>query len=251
MMLGRAVRSTGAALGMFVALAGCDRETADAATQPYEVVTQMRPESPEVYLRPFRRAHQVCALARAAMKLPPPPPLVALPADFAMKRSTYLGSKSGSLIRHEEFLVDIAEMAPETGCKSRLASSTTEAVIRGGQVYGQRRESDGHTEVEPPAPAGWEASKAASDEASFTEKRTVGGTGVRCLSASLLGGITLDKCAASTDAGLLRNGAGEPVVLHAREVVPGPDKMVVLTEPVSVQIGKPVSPERIALSGAK
>lgn len=246
MMLGRAVRSTGAALGMFVALTGCDRETANAATQPYEIVTQMRPESQDVYMRRHRQGYDVCARVRAMQQLPPPPPLVTLPADFAMKRSTYLGSASGSLIRHEEF-----NLVMDADCKTRIDSATTEAVVRDGKVYGQRRESDGHTEVEPPAPAGWEASKAASDEASFTEKRTVGGTGVRCLSASLLGGITLDKCAASTDAGLLRDGAGEPVVLHAREVVPGPDKMVVLTEPVNVQIGKPVSPERIALSGAK
>jgi hypothetical protein len=246
MMLGRAVRCTGSALVMFAALAACDGETADAAAQPYEIVTQMRPESLDVYMRRHRQGYDVCARVRVMQQRPPPPPLVTLPADFAMKRSTYLGSAAGYLIRHEEF-----NLVMEADCKTRIDSATTEAVVRGGKVYGQRREFDGHMEVEPPAPAGWEPSKAASDEASYTEKRTVGGIGVRCLSAPLLGGITLDKCAANTDAGLLRDGAGDPVVLHARELVPGPDKMVVLTEPVNVQIGKPVSSERIVLSGAK
>jgi len=247
MMLGQAVRCAGAALGMFMALAACDRKTVDAAAQPYEIVTQMRPESLEAYMQPHRRAYDVCASVRAMQHLPPPPPLLALPADFVMKRSTYLSSGTGYLIRHEEFnlVMDAAD------CKTRVDSAMTEAIMREGKVYGQRRELDGHTEVDEPAPSGTDPSKLATDEASFTEKRTVGGIGMRCLSASLRGGITLDKCAASTDAGLLRDGAGDPIPLHAREVVPGPDKMVVLTEPVSVQIGKPVSPERIALSGAK
>lgn len=207
----------------------------------------MRPESLEAYMQPHRRAYDVCAGVRAMQHLPTPPPLVVLPADFVMKRSTYLNSGSGYLIRHEEFhlLMEAAD------CKTRVASAMTEAVGRGGKVYGQRRELDGHTEVDEPAPSGWDPSKTATDEAAFTEKRTVSGIGMRCLSASLRGGITLDKCAASTDAGLLRDSAGDPIALHAREVVPGPGKMVVLTEPVSVQIGKPVSPERIALSGGK
>jgi hypothetical protein len=244
MMLERAARCVGV-LGIFAALAACDRQTVDATARPYEIVTQMRPESLEAYMQTPRRAYDVCARVRAMQHLPPPPPLVPLPADFAMKRSTYLSSASGYLIRHEEFNVVM-----EDDCKIRIASSMTEAVMRGGQVYGQRREPGGHTEVAEPAPSGWDPAKTATDEASYTEKRTVGGVGMRCLSAPLRGGITLDKCAGSTNAGLLRDGANDPIALHAREMVPVLN-LVVLTEPVSVQIGKPVSPERIALSGVK
>jgi len=251
MTQGRAVRCIGAALGIVATLAACEPRAVDAAAQPYEIVTQLRPESPEAYMKLFRRAHLVCALAREAMKLPPPPPLVTLPADFVIKRSTYLGSGSSYLIRYEEFVVDIAEMAPETGCKTRIGSTLHEALGREGQIHSQLRELDGRTEVEEPVPLVRDASKGTSDETSYTEKRTVDGIAMRCLSAALLGGLTLDKCVADTDSGLLRDGAGDPVVLRARELVPGPDKMVVLTEPVSVQIGKPVSEGRIALSGAK
>ena len=94
-------------------------------------------------------------------------------------------------------------------------------------------------------------SKGSVDETSYTEKRTVDGVPMRCLPATLLGGLTLENCAVDTKAGLRRDGAGDPLVLHAREFVPGRDKMVVLTEPVSVRIGKPVSLERMALTGAK
>jgi len=238
--LERAARRVGAALGMFAALAACDRQPVDAASKPYEIVTKM-----------FRLAHDMCALARTAMTLPPPPPLVALPADFVIKRSTYLGSGSSYLIRYEEFVVDIGDMKPETGCKARIGSSLYEAVGRDGQIHSQARELYGHTEVDEPMPLVKDPSKGSADETSYTENRTVNGIAVRCLPATLLGGLTLDKCVADTKAGLLRDGAGDPLVLHARELVPGRDKMVVLTKPVSVQIGKPVSPERIALTGAK
>ena len=130
MMLERAARCVGV-LGIFAPLAACDRQTVDATAQPYEIVTQMRPESLEAYMQTPRRAYDVCARVRAMQHLPPPPLLVPLPADFAMKRSTYLSSAIGYLIRHEEFNVFM-----EDDCKTRIASSMTEAVMRGGRYMG-------------------------------------------------------------------------------------------------------------------
>lgn len=245
MMLKRAAHCVGA-LGIFAALAACDRQTVDATAQPYEIVTQVRPESLEAYLHMYRQAYGVCANVRAMMNLSPPPPLVAVPANFVTKRSTFLSSGTGYLIRHEEYSVDISDMTPETGCKSRLASAQTEVVVRGGQVRSQRREFDGHTEVDAPAAL----PPAASKGSSYTEKKMLGGITMRCLSTALRDGLTMDRCAADTASGLLLDGHGNPIVLHAREVVPV-TKMVMLTDSVSVQIGKPVSPERIALSGVK
>jgi hypothetical protein len=246
MMFEQALRCTGAALAMFVTLAACGRQTVDAAANPYEIVTQTRPESLEAYIKMFRPAYDGCALVRAAQKLPPPPPLIALPADFVMKRSTYLSSGSAYLIRHEEFSL----VTEEESCKTRIGSIMTETVVREGKISGQMRERGGPAEVDAPTTWVRNASKEATDEASFTEKRLVGATDMRCLSPSLRGGMTLDKCAANTNTGLLRDATGDPITLHAREVVPV-FNLVVLTEPVSLQIGKPVSPERIALSVAK
>lgn len=249
-MLGRAARCTGAALGMFVVLAACDRQTVSAAGEPYEIVTQVRPESLEAYMKIPRKAYDVCALARTAMKLPPPAPLVALPADFVIKRSTYLSSGKGYLIRDEEFFVYINDMAPETGCKTRTGSTLEESVGRDGKIYAQRRALDGQIEVDEPMPLLLDPTNGASKGVSYTEKRMVGSMAVRCVPAALLNAQVMDRCAADTNAGLLRDGANDPIVLHAREVVPVAD-MVVRTEPVVVQIGKPVPQERIALSGAK
>jgi hypothetical protein len=61
---------------------------------------------------------------------------------------------------------------------------------------------------------------------------------------------TPETCAADTGAGVLFDGLGYPILLYARSVVPVRNIMLVI-EPVSVQIGKPVPQERIALSGAK
>jgi hypothetical protein len=232
----------GAALGTFVALAGCDRQAVVAAALPYEIVTQERPESQEAYMRVYRQAYDVCARVRAMQNLPPPPPLVTLPADFVIKRSTYLSSGRDYLIRHEEFNVEI----DETDCKTSIGSNMTENVVRGGKVYGQRRETDGHTETDETmllAPH-------ASDGSSFTEKKTVGGFAVRCLPAAMRTESTPETCAADTGADVLFDGLGYPILLHARWVVPVRN-MIVVIDPVSVQIGKPVPPERIALSGAR
>jgi hypothetical protein len=242
MMPGRVKRCAGAALGMFVALAGCDRQTVVAAALPYEIVTQERPESQEAYMRVYRQAHDVCARVRAMQNLPPPPPLVTLPADFVIKRSTYRSSGRDYLIRHEEFNVEM----DETDCKTTIGSTMTETVVRGGQVYAQRREVDGHTDVEAPTPL----SQPSVDGSGFTEKRTVGGIAMRCAPVTFGTDIPLETCAADAGAGVLLDGLRYPIILHARGTVPVRN-MVVVTDPVSVQIGKPVPQERIALSGAK
>ena len=242
MMVGRGVRWAGAALVMFAALAACGRQTAGAAAQSYEIVTQTRPESQEAYMRVYRLAYDACARVRAIQNLPPPQPLVTLPADFVIKRSTYLSNGRDYLIRHEEFNVEL----DETDCKTSIGSNMTENVVRGGKVYGQRREPDGHTETDETmllAPH-------ASDGSSFTEKKTVGGFAVRCLPAAMRTESTAETCAADTGSGVLFDGLGYPILLHARSVVPVRNIMLVI-EPVSVQIGKPVPEERIALSGAK
>ena len=138
MMVGRGVRWAGAALVMFAALAACGRQTAGAAAQSYEIVTQTRPESQEAYMRVYRLAYDACARVRAIQNLPPPQPLVTLPADFVIKRSTYLSNGRDYLIRHEEFNVEL----DETDCKTSIGSNMTENVVGGGKVYGQRREPE-------------------------------------------------------------------------------------------------------------
>ena len=240
-MMGRAVRCIGAVIGMFVALAACGRQTAET-TQPYEIVTRTRPQSHDAYMHMYRQMYDACASVRAIQHLPPPPPLVALPADFVMARTTYLGSGSGYLIRKEESDV----VMDATDCKTRIDSSMSETVVRAGQVYAQRRESDGQTEVEEPMPL----SQPSMDGSSFTEKRTVGGIAMRCGPAALRTDIAQEVCAADAGAGLLLDGLRYPIVLYSRGIVPVRN-MVVVTEPVSVQIGKPVSPDRIELSRAR
>lgn len=251
MMVKNIIRTSGVALALFAALAACDRQPADGAAggaaRSYEIVTQTRPQDLEAYMRLYRGGHGVCAAAREAMHLPPASPLVAVPADFVAERITYLGSGNTSVVRHEQFVVDISEMRPDNGCQTRLASTVTERLVRAGQVYEQRRLLDGHTETDEPTPLTPGSPRAAA----FTEKKVVGGIAMRCIPAALDTTLMKDMCAADAGPGVLLDGEAEPVVLRGHATYAERANLVMITEPVTVQIGKPVDQQRIALSGVK
>lgn len=251
MMVKNMTRTSGGALVLFVALAACDRQPADGAAgeaaQPYDIVTQKRPQDLDSYMQLYRGGYTACAAARAMMKLPPALPFVVVPANFVIERNTYLGSGNTSLVRQEQFFVDISEMKPDTGCKTRLGSTMIERLVRAGQVYEQRRGLDGQVETDEPTPLAPGSPRADA----FTEKKTVGRIAMRCMSAALDSSAMQGGCAADAGPGVLLDGEGEPIILRGRATYPERANMVVLTEPVTVQIGKPVSQQRIALSEAK
>jgi hypothetical protein len=230
-------------------LIACNRPAANAASvvQQYDIVTRTRPESQDGYLQTFRGMHQVCNATRALMKLPPGPPLVALPADFVTERTHYLGSGGKFLTRRETFFVDTVELTPEVGCKSRISSDVTEELVQDGQVQGSRRGSDGKLEVDPPEPL----PPAKQDVAQpFTERKNMGGVALRCVPANAnpLGAVMQDMCVPDSSSAIPLDGRGEAIIVHARAIVSGQAKMVSLTEPVSVQLGKPVNPASLKLS---
>lgn len=233
-------------------LIACDRPVANAASvaQQYDIVTRTRPESRDDYLQPSRGLHQVCNATRAVMKLPPGPPLVELPADFVTERTRYLASGGKFLTRHETFFVDTTGMTAEAGCTSRIVSEVTEELVQNGQVQGSRRDSDGKVEVDP-----IEALPPAKKDVAqpFTERKNVSGVVLRCVPANAnpLGSFTQNLCAPESNAAIALDGRGEPIVVSARAVVAGQEKMVSLTEPVSVQIGKPVAATAMTLSADK
>lgn len=246
------VRAVGGALAMFAALAACDRQPADAAgaAQPYEIVTQTRPESVDGYLQTYRGAHQACAAARQAMGLSPAPPLVALPAGFVTERATYLSSGGAYLTRREEFFIDLADMTPELGCKSRLASNMIAESVRGGKLQTARRELDGQLELDP---AGALPPPKQGKALGYSEQKKLGGVALRCApsSATLGAGAMQNLCALDVASGVPLDGQGAPVIVHARSTLLERGNIILLTEPVSVQIGKPISAQRLMLSGAK
>jgi hypothetical protein len=248
-MIAPVFRHIGGALALFGALAACHRQAADAAPQPYEIVTQTRPESLDGYLQTYRGLHQVCAATRAAMQLPPAPPLVALPAGFVTERSMYLSSGIIYLTRREEFFIEVAELTPEAGCKSRIASTVTEELVRSGMLQSARRDGDGQREVDaavalpPPKP---------DPGSGYSERKTLGGVALRCApSNATLGPAAMQDLCVPDSAPVPLDGHGEPVIVHARSTLLEGGNVILLTEPISVQIGKAVSPARLTLAGAK
>lgn len=246
------VRAACAGMLLLGVLAACEPQSAGAATasQPYDITTQTRPESLEGYANFYRGLHQVCAAAREMMQLPPPAPLVAFPPGFVTERVTYLHSGNAWLQRREEFFMDVTELTPELGCKSRIGSAMTEELVQGAQVRMTRREADGNVVVEPadtlPPP------KQAAAEP-YTERRTLRGVAMRCapVNATLGPAVMQDMCILDTAAGVPLDGRGDVVTVHARSTLLERSGIVLLTEPVNVQLGKPVSQQRLALAGAR
>lgn len=246
------LRAVGAVTALSALFTGCDRPAGAAghAAQPYEIVTQTRPESIDGYMKVWRLAHQACAFARESMHLPPAPPLVQVPPGFVTDRITYLSTGGAYLTRHEAFQIDATELTPELGCKSRLGSTMTEELVQGGKVQSARREIDGVVEADPVAPL---PPPKGTGDSGYSEHKKMGGVAMRCApSPATLGpGVMQDLCVPDVTSGTPLDGRGDPVVVHARATLLGRGDVVLLTEPVIIQTGKPVSQARLALSKAQ
>lgn len=233
-------------------LVACDRPAANAASaaQQYDISTQTRPESLDGYLQTYRGMHQVCNATRNMMKLPPGPPLVSLPADFVTERTHYLGSNGKFLTRRETFFVDVTELTPEAGCKSRIGSDVIEELVHDGKVEGVRRSNDGQLETDAP-----EALPPPKQDVAmpYTEKKTIGGVAMRCVPGknNLMSGVMQDMCVPDAAPAIPLDGRGDAIVVHARAIVSEQAKQVLLIEPVSVHIGQPVNAASLALSKGK
>jgi hypothetical protein len=219
---------------------------ATTGTQPFEITTRTRPESLDGYLKMYRSMHALCGVNRELMHLPPGPPLVDVPADFVTERSTYLHSGSAYLVRREEFFVDVAELDAKLGCKSRLGSSMTEELVRDGQVQSAIRNGDGTVDIDlvtplpPPKPGG---------ASGYTVQKNLSGFAMRCVAPDApLGEGMHDMCVLDVASGPPLDGQGESVIVHARSTLLERANIVLLTEPVTVQVGKPVDARRLALS---
>jgi hypothetical protein len=240
------LRAVCAGIAMCGLLVACDWQLADAATmaQPYEIITQTRPESIDGHMKLLRAAHEWCAYAREGMKLPPPPPLVQLPVGFITERNTYLSSGTAYLARREEFSIDTSELTPELGCKSRLGSSMTEQLVRGGKVYQALRYVDGKVEIDPATPLLPPKHDAASN---YSERKNLGGVAMRC-APPVLDKLMKDFCVLDVASGVPLDGRGKAIVVHARNISMEAAGLVYVTELVNAQIGKPVSEQRVSLS---
>lgn len=235
---------------VFLIACGLPGANAAAAAQQYDITTRTRPEFIEAFLQIYRAAHEICNFNRKFMKLPPGPPLVTLPADFVTERHRYVASSGKFLSRREEFFVDTSEMTAEAGCKSRIVSSVTEELVHDGIVEGSQRGSDGVLEIDAPEPL---TPPKLDAEQPFTERKNLGGVALRCVpdNQNPMRGMVEGTCVADAEPTIPLDGHGEAITVRGRLILAEQAKLVLLIEPVSVQIGKPVNPADLALSKGK
>jgi len=236
-------------------LGACDRGGAQASTSAgsthasYEVVTQTRPESVAGYASlNYLLAYGECKFAREAMNLPAPKAAVQLPKDFIIERNTWLSNGKAFLSRREEFFVDIANMAPENGCPTRLGSISTTELVKDGVVQIVRLDVDGKREIDPPMPAG--PPEEHDVVAEYPIRKTFNGIAMRC-EAAAAHSLLQDACVADLPDGTLTDGLGKPIMIHARDTLLQRGEQVLLTEPVRVQSGKAIDEQRLRLEGIK
>ncbi len=223
------------------------------ALRSHDIVTQTRPESVDSYLEFFQSSHRVCAAAREMLQLPPPAPLVQVPPKFITQRTTYLSNGKAFLYRREEFFIDMSEMTPEQGCTTRLGSRMASEVVNGGKRQSSSSEMGARPEVEPAIDMETVPPPYRKGDDNFSSRRTIGGVAMRCAPASsqFLAETMQDLCILDLPSGTATDADGKPIVVHLRSKLLEKAGMVLLTEPVSVQIGQPVDERQLVITPSR
>jgi len=201
----------------------------------YGLVTQTRPEAPEKYFPHERRAYALCAEV-AQHTNAPVKPFPVLPPDFVSERSTYASDGSRTVVRKVMYTLD-GEATPENGCELRLARSARTDVVSNGQQRSADQAPDGQvymeeTEAPPKEPV------RASRLAAYATAKRVNGVALKC--------STDGVCIVDPDLILVADGP-RPVQAASRIDDARTHGTVLVTEPVSLAVGKPVDPALFSL----
>lgn len=185
--------------------------------------------------------------------MPPPAPLVKVPSNFITERLTHLSNGKAFLYRREEFFIDMNDMTAEQGCLTRLGSRMASEVVNGGKRQSSSSEMGGSLEVEPATDLVPMPSQRPIGDDNFSERRTLSGVALRCAPSNspFLSDVMQDLCILDLPSGTVTDAEGKPIVVHLRSKLLDKAGMVLLTEPVSVQIGKPVDERRLAITPSR
>lgn len=223
-------------------LSGCELGTASTlpvTSTSYELVTVARPENVDALLAPYRADYERCALTRKMLKLPPPAPMLRLPAEFISQRNTYTSDGNAYLTRQEfiSYKMEASGAHPPT-CKTYLETSLTTQLIRNGKMYNAGIDADGKRYSEPPS--GWMLLLEQTSNI-FPVQKIVKGHPVKCLDIPApTKDLITALCVTNLKPGTLTDAQGDPLVVYSR-VTDGQKLMgVVVTEPVSMRVGQPV-----------
>lgn len=243
-------RAACAAVLMLIA-AGCSKGNAAGVAAPaadtadtgpavkstsYVLVTQVRPESPEKYRPQIRAFYELCAgVAKGMHKHVLPYPT--LPSDFVAERTTYASDGKRTMLRTVSYDLNTEKMRPEHGCEVSIQKAWSTGLIANGQLrsgdldpHGQFHTSSG--EAPPPE------SPRASRLAMYTVSKQANGVALKCDAE--------DTCIVDPAVALVARGR-HPVLAASRNDDTATYGTVLIREPVSLTVGKPIAPAVFAV----
>lgn len=202
----------------------------------YVLVTQFRPEQPEKFFEFFRASYDLCAAAANVSHIAVKP-FPALPKDLILGRKTYASDGKRVVLRETASSVDFVKDNHKNDCEMRMTSHTNVSVISEGLDHKSFRDEDGKVTVDVPEP--YDIPPLDTSALSrFTTARTVNGVNLKCNSLQL--------CIVDPALAVVRL-SGEPAEAYTRVEGAGFGQTAMLTEPVSLVVGKPVDPALFAL----
>ncbi|MES2317835.1 MAG: hypothetical protein V4631_10110 [Pseudomonadota bacterium] len=221
-----------------------------APRDTYEMVSVVRPESLQQYMKRLRFPYDLCA-GQAKLQGQPIKPFPAIPDDFVVSRIT-LVSDGKSFSRSEVvYSVTIEGLTPETGCAAKLESDVHTSVVRDGV---QLRAAEAGQPTEEPLLVPTQAFK---DEqtAGYTVARTVHGVALKCLdskSVAIAAGFASDSCIVDPAVARIAGPDGDPTLAHQRDIAAAAATgAIMVLEPVSLKVGHKVDPARFSIVGFK
>jgi len=239
MMSLRPVQRGSAALLTLLALGACSRGSADAAdgaastpsdaARSYQLVTQLRPESPELFFRPARAVYDLCVASARAKGLQVKP-FPALPKEFVAAKTIYASDGKRKFFKETEWKIDHGpDFGADTGCEMRLASQWRSEVIDGANARSAGRTDDGQFMLEEMRPAGDETVH--PDRLSgYAQAKVVNGIKLKC---------NVDETCIVDPAVAMIGFGSRPAMAAARTDDP---RTPLLLEPVSLTVDKAIDP---------
>ena len=200
--------------------------TAAASAQSYYLVTQVRPENPDKLFQRERGVHEMC-VAGAKLKRIVAKPFPVLPPDFVLERHIYASDGKQTFYKEIQFKIDGAEVGQ--GCAYKISSTAHSVITRDGKSRQTEQDEQGGLSTGEEQPDIAEPVSQSKLDL-YTETKVMKGVQLKCQGTACI-----------VDPSLVVIGFGRrPVVAASRMDDISLFGTALITEPVSLAVGKPI-----------
>lgn len=199
---------------------------AGGSAKSYYLVIQTRPENLQKIFKTERWAYGLCAAA-AKLKKIPVKPFPTLPDDFVFERNIYASDGTRTYVKDIQFKIDDASV--EQGCAYKLASLATTDIEHDGKARMTQQNEEGVLSTGEDMAADTEP-VSQSKLASYTASKVINGVQLKCKATGCI-----------VDPALVVIAQGRrPVIAATRFDDLTVHGTALVTEPVSLSLGKPI-----------